>query len=265
MTPIKLTAIGALLSAFSLSSTAQVVYYDVDFDSAGHVAGSAPLLNSDIDTPSYIPRGAPTVESAPSPMDSQALLLNTAGNPTPYGYDQIVFGLGRGADNYSISFDLMTENLIGSVNNFTVFLDTPIVQSLSLTRAGLLNTYNPYTDSVYNNVGSYTDDTLMRFNIDIDLVASLWTIDLNGTSIFDGDFYSDSGDIQNLRFSHGALLSGWTPDSNVNVWLDNVQVSSGFSTPLVTTVPEPASIGLLGLGLLGIVARRAGRRSSKIS
>ena len=62
----------------------------------------------------------------------------------------------------------------------------------------------------------------------------------------------------------GSGLSSWTPDFKIN-WIGSKNnydlVSKAIPITPGTSVPEPASLGLLGLGLAGLGL--AGRRSRK--
>lgn len=234
-----------------------ITHYDVNFNSPIHSAGSTPVVNSNGDTPSNINFGSPMVESSYGELTDQPLVFNTAGNTSNYLYDQVWFELGKGYDNYQFSFDLQISNLKDSWYQFAVLFDAPTIQNLHFNKAGRMEAFNPNTASANNFFGNYKEDELMDFDIDIDLAADIWTISLNDSVAYSGDFYSASGDISRVRFSLGKWLSGVSSDSSVTVALDNLLITSRDSV----SVPEPSSLLLALMGGFGLII---GRRKKTI-
>lgn len=227
------------------SQAAPVVLYDVNFEAPTHIVGNPPTTGSGPNTPSSIVFGAPVISNNFAALPGQSLVFNTTGNTTPCCfYDQIQFNLGNGYSNYNVAFDVSTSNYVnaGSGNTFALLFDTPTVQNLYFENNGTIRTFAGGGSSV---IGTFSDNTLLNMNVNVDLLASQWNISMNGTSLFTGTFNASGGDVFNMRYSFGG--AGTTNFDSVG--LDNVVVSA---------VPVPAAVWLLGSGLLGLigVARR---------
>lgn len=89
--------------------------------------------------------------------------------------------------------------------------------------------------------------------VDVDLLAAEWSIFIDSLLFHQGAFASTSGDVESVRFSLNdvdpltADTQGTDSDSVVRV--DNIRITA--------TTPEPSTLTLLGLGLLGVgYARR---------
>ena len=255
---IKNTVLGTLLlfpfvicSAWAVPTT----YYDIDFSSPTHTLGSAPTVGSGIDTPSSIVFGQPTVESSLGGLTDQALVFNTTGNTNLCCYyDQIRLAMGFGSDHYQVSFDLSSEQFVNteSSNAFTVFFDTPQVRNVYFNNTGTISYHNPGVGS--GVIGSFADNQMLSMLIDIDLLASTWEILANGSSLFGGTFSPSGDDIESIRFSFGGVNS----TNHDSVGIDNILVTNGESI----AVPEPSSLLMLILGILGLLFTRRNWLSS---
>lgn len=161
---------------------------------------------------------------------------------------QLGLTLGLGYDNYNLSFDIETNNIVDSLFTFRVLFDTPTVQTVDFHGSAGISTFNSSSSSpsIYGNVGSFDDNVLMHVEIDVDLSNNLWTIDTGLLPLFTGTFYADDNDVNSIRLDLSAWNGGATPDSTITTAIDNLVVSS-------TVVPVPAAIWLFGSGLFGLL------------
>ncbi len=241
--------IGTIYHLLGLGSAhaASITYYDVDFSAPTHTIGSSPTEGSSSDTISSIVFGQPVVESSFGALSSESLVFNTTGNTTPCCfYDQIELDLGKGSDQYRVSFDLSTSNYVntGSGNTFTLLLDTPEVRNIHFNNDGTISYFIPFQGS--GVIGSFSDNSLLNMMVDVNLAASTWDISMNGSLLHSGVFSPSVNDINSLRFSFGGLST----TSFDSVGLDNIRVTNGED---MTGVPEPRSSSLILLGLMGAV------------
>ena len=248
----KVKCVSAALLVWSLSVLISSdclgqIYYDIDFSSPLHTVEQVPTIDDSPATPSQN-RGEPIVVDSYGQFTDQPLLLNTLGNSPSFYYDSITLDMDRGRGFYYSSFDVLTHNLIGTDNNFTVLYDLPWVHNLSFINTGELNIFGR------ENV-PFQDDTPMHFEVLMDIENDFAKVLLNGTLVYDDklliylpnrneeDFY-----FRSLRFSHGLQSSIGTPNYSTNIAIDNIIVTDYI-------VPEPATLLLLGIGGLFIRKR----------
>ena len=219
------------------------LYYDVNFSSPAHTAGLPPTLSSASNTPSLGGFGETQVVPSYGPINNQALLFNTMSNKPNFYYDQIRFEVWDKQDTYHISFDVYTENLIGSHNTFAVILDLPVSTSLYLTKYGTITFPNATPPHV-----TYKDRTLYHFDISIDARNNREVILMDDQIIADGSL-SGGLLLYRTRFSLG--VSGtYVPDHSTNVVVDNIIIENGF------VIPEPSTIGLMGISAITMILVR---------
>lgn len=225
-------------------NAATVTHYDIDFNAPTHTVGSTPTTGTSPDTISQIKFGQPTVESAFGSLTDTPLVFN----PNISTYEQIQLDLGRGYDNYSLSFDMETANLTNSLYSFDVTFDTPNVQTLDFHGGNGMRTYNSSSTqpSIFGNIGNFSDNSLMHVDISADLVNHTWSIDTGIYPTYTGTFYADNNDVRSIRFNLSPWYSGTPIDPNISVGIDNIKVTS-------TVVPVPAAFWLFGSGLLGLL------------
>lgn len=100
-------------------------------------------------------------------------------------------------------------------------------------------------------IGSFTSTTNAVTNLGVNNnVVNAWTASTNGFTGGANASFSSGGVTFSPAISStdgGTVTLHWT--SNFNVAVDNI----GYT---VTAVPEPASLGLLGLAGIGLIARR---------
>jgi len=115
-----------------------------------------------------------------------------------------------------------------------------------------------------NTVGE--SKVTMIFDFDVASI-DLWWVGISGAT-FNGAVYDASGDSleggsdsADGKWTH-VFTSPGTPIRSIAFWGDNnkIAVDDITITPLCEVIPEPASVALLGLGLVG-VARLRRRRS----
>jgi len=233
---------------FSLSvQAASTVHFSSDFNNA-------------IDTGSVIVDNGyqlNTVFGDPGLVDG-ALQFNLGGTGLS---EQVGLGIFPPVSHkiFSIEFDLFTQNLVNSNYSFSVLFDTPVVQNLNFRNccSNSISAFNPFAGSpLIGGLGLLEDDKSMNVKIGIDLIDSIWTIDIAGVGSGTGGFYSENGSIERMRMSLSPALGGIdTPDPSINVYVDNLRV--------VSAVPLPASVWLFGSGLISMFGFAKRRRILK--
>ncbi|WNO10280.1 PEP-CTERM sorting domain-containing protein [Teredinibacter sp. KSP-S5-2] len=234
-------------NAWALPTT----YYDIDFSSPTHTPGLSPMANGDSDTPSEVVFGEPLVQSN-SPLDGNALKFNTLGNKGSFYYDQIELDLGFQSDRYTVSFDFYAENFANnnSANQFTLLFDTPQVRNVYFESTGNI-TAESYGTYIKNTIGKFDNNQALNMLIDIDLIGNTWDFYIDHSKVFSDSFSPSDPDIESMRFSFGNKSSIDDPSYFDSVFIDNLRVTNG-----ITAVPEPATLGLLGLGIIALAFRR---------
>lgn len=249
----------------SLGHATPVVYYDVDFSSPTHSLNQVPATGSGFNTPSQIVFGQPIVQQSLGSLTNQPLVFNTLGNSPSFYYDQLEFGVGRGSSKYSLSFDLWTQDLVGSGNNFSLLFDTPVVQKISFDSNGEIRVDAGHfgqclTKLCYSSVISgFRDEELLNVLIDIDIASSEWSVMVNDAHLFDGLFSASGGDIFSFRYSLGLQSSASSPNHLTYTGLDNIKMVDELRISPTGNVPEPSVLSLMLLGLVGLIMKTSWR------
>lgn len=247
---INLSLLGVLLLAQGATCA---VYFNIDFSSPVHQVGSQPTYGGGPDRPTRNWFGSPQVMSSFGALTEQPLLMNTDGNPGSFYYDQFSLDLAYSQPTYHIAFDVYTEDLIGSRNQFALIMDFAQVWVLRLHNSGLI--WLP-GQAIPPATQRYADRTLMHVDISVDTPANRAVTLVNGVLIGDGKITASvaPGDLKRVRFSLG-LLYGFDPrDDRSNVAVDNIVVTNGF------LVPESGTSALLMVSaMIGLTFRRRNR------
>jgi hypothetical protein len=199
-------------------------------------------------TDSYqITAGSPTVVSSFDGL-TDALLFHATTT-----YDQIELSIGTPAPKYQVDFDVTTHDLIGSMYEFTLFLDTPEVRTASL-HGGLdaLEVFqpNPFTSE---SLQSFADDTIYHLSFLIDLSSDTWGISVDGNPVYQNTF--DATELDDIRISMSPWYLNAPDDPNAVAAIGNLQVEA---------IPEP-SVSRIELSAVVIifVSSKAFRREIK--
>ena len=243
-------AFSLMVSGFANHASA-VVLYDIDFNS--DTVGSTPTVDGSSSTISSINFGSPEVVDRIGRSYYQPLLFNTTGNTSPFYYDQIGLNLGNGFNHYTLDFQIYTEFLKGSVNNFAVFFDTPQVRRLDFANNGQVMSFTQDGSQFH---GNYLEGINLNVSVDIDLLNNMWSFNVHNIVSYTGAFTSIGGDLNSIRFSLGNLSSNTGMFGLTNVAIDNILVTGEN-----ISLPEPGTLALLAMGLVPLVLAR--RRSLK--
>jgi hypothetical protein len=190
--------------------------------------------------------GEPTIAASFDQLTDNALIFN----PNISTYEQIGFDMrGTGFDQYQLSFDLVTDNLVNSLYGFTVLFDTPTVQTLRFSGEHGLYTYTSGAGSRSDTIGSWTDQNLMHVTIDVDMTQHMWTINTGIAPAYSGVFNGDA--LNTIRFSLSPWYGDTGIDPTISVGIDNILITSNQTISAdVGVVPEPMTLLLLCSGFL---------------
>ncbi len=209
--------------------------------------------------------GATALTAAPEPMGSMALAFNTASNED-LSYDQVLYTTttsGYAARQVTLGFQLLTVDLIGSNNAFTVLFDTPQIRNLIFKPDGDIEVLNLHGGLTRSVIGSFTDGQMLSVSTKIDLAADLWQVRVDVALLYSEAVTSaGSSAVEGVRINHG---SANVTDGNAasTSYLDNVTLTATDFIelpipPPPVTVPAPAAAWVLlgGMGMLVLRARR---------
>lgn len=213
-------------STISITSNAAILYQN-DFDS--------------LSSPTYTTVfGSPQVVGPVYGNSSNSLAFNSAGNAPSFYYDQIEYSIGSAGynfQNYSVGFDITTENLTSSANQFAVLFDTPTVRNLIFGGDGTISVQN-FGGGASGIIGNFTDTNSMRVDMDFNIADNRWDIFVDNALLYSD--IMDANLLDSVRFSFGAKYADQV-DYNATAFVDNITISA---------VPVPAAIWLFGSGLL---------------
>lgn len=115
-----------------------------------------------------------------------------------------------------------------------MFIDSPSVQTLHFDEVEGIQVYTTYdgppSPPEYITVGSFTNHTAMHVEMDFDMPAETWLIEINGTTVYDDVMYGSSFDSVRIAATGAATFVGSVP---------------------ISTVPIPAAVWLFGSALAG--------------
>jgi len=202
-----------VIIAFSNTLKADEVFYYITFSSPEHTVGQVPVTGNSPTRPSQIVFGSPIVSSSLGLLQDQPLVFNTAGNSPSFYYDQIRLNMNNGTGFYYISFDVVTQNLIGSTNHFVFLFDSPKATRIEFKNNGFLSMFKR----------PYQDGELLHFEVLLDFPQKWITVYINGVKYLDGS--TDISYFRSIRFSLGLVSSGSSPNHDTYVGLDNIIVA----------------------------------------
>lgn len=235
---IKTIATFTITMALASTSVNAAILYQNDFDSA-----SSPTYTTNF--------GNAAVVGPISGNTTNSLAFNSTGNTdsnsSSFGYDQIQYGIdvpgspyaGTSYQNFNVSFDIATNGLISSKNQFVVFFDTPTVRNLVFANDGTINIANIGSGSS-GVIGNYLNNDFMHVDMNFDIASNQWDVFINSSLLYSAAI--DASYLRSIRFSQGAISSGQV-DYNATTYLDNVVISA---------VPVPAAVWLFSSGLLAL-------------
>ena len=219
--------------------SADTIYYDIDFSSPEHRVGDPPTVGDSSSLISRIRFGEPIVSESFGALQDQPLVLNCAGNPGIFYYDQIQLDMDIESDFFYSSFDLIIQNLKGSENWFSIFYDNPNAAAIRFNNAGSFRFFGePFVE--------YQENQPLHFEILMNGVTNQQSLFIDGYEVYTGYNY-ETDYLATIRFSLGLNNMSNIVDTSTYIAIDNIIVADYI-------VPEPCSLVLLGLG--GLVLRR---------
>ena len=201
--------IKSLLVGLSLTSLASLanaaLLYDVQFASPPNISGQKITIDPSIQTPSAIVFGEPVMHSNFAGQPGNWAVFNT---PTCGVYEQIRFDLPGDTKKISLSYDIHTQYLNSSDNNFAVLIDSTGYSGRSINFHGGNNRMYLF------NSGSFFFDTFVdqrtyRMDIAADALDNSLTISVDGFQKYSGPL--GSTDLKSIRMS----LSPWTGAASI--------------------------------------------------
>ncbi|RLA43409.1 MAG: hypothetical protein DRQ97_12825 [Gammaproteobacteria bacterium] len=238
-------ALIALITGISGLTYATVIeHYNIDFSSPSHTVGSLPNTGASPDLIGWVRSGEPVVDTGFGSLSSQPLVFN----PNVGTSEQIELYLGLGYDNYKLSFDIETDNLVGSLYTFGIMIDTPQTRRLDFHGSAGIMTWTPYSGGS-GMMGSLVDNQPMHVEVEIDLLGNRWTVDTGIHPIVSRYFTTSGDDVESIRFGLSPWHGSATLDPGVSVGIDNIVVTSNV-------IPEPHTATFVFSALAVLVVRR---------
>nr|WP_298145724.1 hypothetical protein [uncultured Pseudomonas sp.] len=241
---MKIKSLLAGLSFTSLASLANAtLLYDVPFASPPNISGEKVAIDASSQTPSAIVFGEPVMQSNFAGLPGNWAVFNT---PTCGAYEQIRFDLPGDTKKITLSYDIDTQYLNNSDNNFAVLIDSTGYSGRSINLHGGNNRMYLF------NSGSFFFDTFVdqrtyRMDIVADVLDNSLTISVDGFQKYSGPL--GSTDLKSIRMS----LSPWTGAASIcdrsNVAVSNIKVETPdapveppIEPPVVDTVTADISL-----------------------
>jgi len=222
---------------FAVPAHAGTIVYQNDFESG--------MLGAQISGPGFIESsgGYSAVgfgnsflhnSSGPLALEGVTIATTITLNNLPQ-HDSVDFGFLLALIN---SWD--GDNVATNPDFFQVFLDGALLFEETFT------TFDAFPQTA-SNVNRILNPTQLGFNGVSNWLESAY--DFTSFSAFTNIAHNSNS----LTLSFTAAGAGWSGDTNESFGLDNISISLNG----VTAVPEPAMFGIFGLGLLGLLRRRA--------
>ncbi len=220
--PERLLVLFVLLAAMPVQALPEQAqrFYQVNFNDPLNQTPHRPATGASPNLPAGV-EGNPRVVPALASM-GQPLLLNTELVNGPCCYrEEISFPVRGQADQYVISFDLLTARLLGSRNQFHVRLNESEEAVLTFSGDGMM------LWSGGGAVARFQDDRLLHVTLTVDRRAARLILQVNGEEV-----HAAPTPLDNLRMVQFGMSSadGLTPeqiDPEPFAALDNIVIADG--------------------------------------
>jgi hypothetical protein len=183
---------------------AGAVLYSVDFGSPPHTVGQPPVTGAGPaprNTVSAISSGTPTVAGAALDLADQPCAFSSYDGEG----DQLKLDLTDlpSAPSYTIAADVLVA--AGDPDGvFSFLFDTPEVRTIHFNRDETVSVFVPGSGD--NTIGVYKLGAMVHLDVDIYLELDMWTIKLNGTEFYTGDFGGASA-LESVRIGTSVVPS----------------------------------------------------------
>ena len=247
----RLTAAVAALSSGLLASSAMGASIGLNFTGGGGGGGNDPALDQRDLLPTQAAGVVPSINwnnSGGAPTGTLAGLLSDAG-PTAASVSWAANGVWTAHDTpVGSPGDQVLTN--GYLDDTAPAGDPQVGTTVNFTNLPFIGPYDAYV--YYGSDGNDRTGTITNGTTTFNIATN--------TNPFDGTFTEgtqpDDGNTDNGEYVRFTGLTG--PNLNLTITRGSNNVGT-HGVQLVGVIPEPASFGLLGLGGLGLLARR--RRS----
>jgi len=187
----------------------------------------------------------------------------------PPQYQQGILAIGAGYRRYLVEANLWIDAVSAQTcepvpkclisTGFSFFVDGPEALGLRYQADGVIRStlqvdVDPGSgDRIFRTLGRYEVGEMQRVRAIVDLDEQTTRISVNGREIAVFDHEFGGRDLNTVRFGTqrfpGELGNGWSAR------VDDIFVAA-FDDPSDLLVPEPSTALLVGIGLVGIAARR---------